>query len=302
MGMGMLFFSESRRQRGWSNWQITRHFLLRGGVLIALQFLVVNRAWELSPGGWGINLYFGVLYALGGAMILGAFILRLKPRYLIVLCLVLLLGTELLVPDALAWGRQLPLFQSLLLVAGGDWPGLWVNYPVLAWLELLVFGVLFGRWLKQDREMTYRRSLYLGVTFLLLFGVLRALDGFGNLRPRPGDTWMDFLNPVKYPPSITFNLMTTGINLLVLRLFVWLSEKRSQSMGFLAVFGQVPLFFYVLHLFLYAGLGNWLTPNGTSIPQMMLFWVLGLLILYPLCRWYSAFKHRQPANSVFRFV
>lgn len=302
MGVGMLFFSESRRQRGWSNWQITKHFLLRGGVLIALQFLVVNRAWELSPGGWGINLYFGVLYALGGAMILGAFTLRLKPRYLIGLCLILLLGTELLVPDALAWGRQVPLFQSLLFTAGGDSPELWVNYPVLAWLELVVFGVLFGRWLKQDREMAYRRSLYLGVALLLLFGMLRALDGFGNLRPQPGDTWMDFLNPVKYPPSITFNLLTTGVNLLVLRLFVWLSEKRPQSMGPLAVFGQVPLFFYVLHLFLYAGLGNWLTPTGTSIPQMMLFWFLGLLILYPLCRWYSAFKHRQPANSVFRFV
>jgi uncharacterized membrane protein len=302
MGVGMLFFTESRRQRGWSNWEIRRHFLLRGGVLIALQLLVVNRAWELSPGGWGIGLYFGVLYALGGAMILGALTPRLKPRYLIVLCLILLLGTELLVPNALAWGRQLPLLQSLLVTAGGDWPGLWVNYPVLAWLELVVFGVLFGRWLKQDREMTYRRSLYLGVALLLLFGALRALDGFGNLRPRPGDTWMDFLNPVKYPPSITFTLITTGVNLLILRLFAWLSEKRPQSMQPLAVFGQVPLFFYVLHLFLYAGLGNWLTPSGTSIPEMYLFWLLGLLVLYPMCRWYGALKHRQPANSVLRYV
>jgi hypothetical protein len=58
------------------------------------------------------------------------------------------------------------------------------------------------------------------------------------------------------------------------------------------VFGQVPLFFYVTHLFLYAGLGLLLTPGGTSIPEMYLFWLLGLLILYPLCLWYGSFKHR----------
>jgi hypothetical protein len=70
----------------------------------------------------------------------------------------------------------------------------------------------------------------------------------------------------------------------------------------LVVFGQVPLFFYLLHLFLYAGLGLWLTPRGTTIPAMYPYWLLGLLILFPLCRWYGGFKQKQPANSILRFL
>ena len=44
-----------------------------------------------------------------------------------------------------------------------------------------------------------------------------------------------------------------------------------------------------------------LTDEGTSIPVMYLFWLLGLLILFPLCLWYGRLKHRQPANSIVRF-
>ena len=51
MGAGMFLFARSRSQRGWSKWAIIRHFLIRGALLIALQLLIVNRAWELSPQG-----------------------------------------------------------------------------------------------------------------------------------------------------------------------------------------------------------------------------------------------------------
>jgi len=62
------------------------------------------------------------------------------------------------------------------------------------------------------------------------------------------------------------------------------------------------MFFYILHLFLYAGLGIWLTPDGTGILAMYPYWLLGMLILFPLCLWYGDFKHRQPASSIFRFL
>ena len=45
MGVGMFLFARSRSQRGWSRWAIIRHFLVRGVLLIALQLLIVNRAW-----------------------------------------------------------------------------------------------------------------------------------------------------------------------------------------------------------------------------------------------------------------
>ena len=89
MGVGMLLFAHSRRKQGWSEGGIIRHFLIRGGLLIALQLLVVNRAWELSAGGWGLDIYIGVLFALGGTMILGNLLLWLKPTVLLALTAVL---------------------------------------------------------------------------------------------------------------------------------------------------------------------------------------------------------------------
>ena len=85
MGAGMLLFARSRRGQGWSERAIIGHFVARGGLLIALQLLVVNRAWELSPSGWVLETYVGVLFALGGAMILGSLILWLDPKYLLAL-------------------------------------------------------------------------------------------------------------------------------------------------------------------------------------------------------------------------
>ena len=300
MGVGMLLFANSRRKRGWSEWAIIGHFLIRGGLLIALQLLVVNRAWELSPGGWMLELYIGVLFALGGTMILGSLLLWLKPGVLLALTAVLVLGTELLAPDPSLWNQVFQPLNRLLLVPGGNL-ALWVNYPVLPWLELVTLGMVFGLWLVDDSQKAFERALKLGLAFILAFVVFRYLDGFGNIRPRSGNTWIDFLNVVKYPPSITFNLLTMGVNLIIMGLFARAGGKLQRFFQPLIVFGQAPLFFYLTHLFLYAGLGLWLTPDGTGIPKMYPYWLLGLLILFPLCLWYGQLKHRQPANSILSF-
>jgi uncharacterized membrane protein len=300
MGAGMLLFATSRRKQGWSKWAIARHFLLRGGLLIALQLLVVNRAWELSPGGWGPELYIGVLFALGGAMILGSSLVWLTPQVLLPLTAVLILGTELLTPDPGQWDQAFEPLVRLLLVPGGNLQ-LWVNYPVLPWLGLVTFGMAFGHWLVDNAGKAFKRALGFGAVFILAFAVLRTLDGFGNIRPRDGDTWIDFLNVVKYPPSITFTLLTMGVNLTILGLLARAGEKHRQFLQPLLVFGRTPLFFYLTHLFLYAGHGRWLTPGGTSIPQMVPCWLLSLLALYPLCLGYGRLKLRQPTNSILRF-
>ncbi|MEJ2555551.1 MAG: heparan-alpha-glucosaminide N-acetyltransferase domain-containing protein, partial [Anaerolineae bacterium] len=111
MGAGMVLFAQSRRQQGWGKWAIIRHFLIRGGVLIALQLLLVNRAWGLYGVGWG---YIGVLFALGGTMILGSILLWLKPRYLLAMTAALVLGTELLTPNPSQWNQAFPLLSRLL--------------------------------------------------------------------------------------------------------------------------------------------------------------------------------------------
>ncbi len=303
LGVGMGLSAKSLLQRGWTRWQITRSFLVRGLILIILQFLVVNRAWEVNPTGWGVQFYFGVLVALGVGMMIGSGLVWLKTQYLLVLAFVLLMGMELVSPGPEKWGVVFSFPKNVLLVPGGVAP-YWVNYPVLQWLELVVLGLVFGSWFADDPRRAMRRSLIFGSVFLVVFVVIRYFDGFGNIRPREGNTWIDFLNPVKYPPSLAFTSLTMGFNLLMLGLFGWLAERFKwvqKLLQPLVIFGQAPLFFYVLHLFLYAALGYLLVPSGTSIAMMLIFWLLGLLLLYPFCKWYGEFRRSRPLNSAWRY-
>lgn len=307
MGLGMVMFARARQERGWTRWQIIRHFVIRGGVLIALQFLVVNQAWNLSPGGWGIEVYVGVLFALGGAMIVASLLLWLRPVHLLGLTLALLVGTELLVPDPALWGTGKSVPTLLLLLPGGILtPGggilLWSNYQTLPWLELVTLGLVFGHWLGEAPPKAFGRAWKVGLACLVAFVIVRCLDGFGNIRPRMGDGWIDFFNLVKYPPSIAFTLLTAGVNLCLLWLLSRAGERVQRVLQPLVVLGQAPLFFYVQHLFLYATLGHLLAPRGTSLLAMVLVWLLGLFILYPLCLGYLWFKGHQPAHRGLRLV
>jgi uncharacterized membrane protein len=305
MGVGMLLFADSYQKRGKGKWALIGHFLIRGIVLIALQQLVVNRAWEIIFEGWS-TIYIGVLFALGSTMIIGSFLLWLKPVYLLIISVALFIGTEFLVPDPSLWGTfefstSLDYINPIWVYPSGD-ANLWSNYPILPWLELVVFGLLFGHWLKRDQKGAYRGAMIIGGSFLLAFLVVRYLDGFGNILPRMGNTWIDFLNLVKYPPSITFTLLTMGLNLLLLGLFARANEKIQLFFYPLVVYGRAPLFFYVVHLFVYAGLGLWLVPEGTSIAAMYPYWLLGLLLLLPVCFLYGRLKHRPPLNTVLRYL
>ena len=304
MGVGMLLFTDARQKKGWNKWRVIAHFLIRGLILIALQVLVVNRAWELSGEGWPM-IYVGVLFALGSAMIITSLLVWLNPIYLLIIVIALFIGTEFLVPAPELWGsfqfsNPLDYIKAVWVFPSGN-ATLWSNYPILPWLELVVLGILFGRWLLKDQQQAYSAAWKIGLVFLSAFVVIRYLDGFGNILPRMGNTWIDFLNLIKYPPSITFTLLTMGINLILLGLFAMTSEKVQTFFYPLVVYGRAPLFFYVVHLFLYAGLGLWLTPGGTSLVAMYPYWLLGLLILFPVCLFYGWLRQRPTANRVLTY-
>jgi len=185
---------------------------------------------------------------------------------------------------------------------GAEGPWLWVNYPILPWLELVVLGLAFGQWLATDHRRAYRRGLVIGALCLVGFAAVRYLNGFGNLRPRMGDTWIDWLSVVKYPPSIAFTLLTIGVNLILLWVLAQVGERGQKVLLPLAAFGRAPLFFYGTHIAVYLVLAYLLTPQGTSILLMLPLWLVGLALLYPACRWYGRLKQRQPRRSVLRFL
>lgn len=301
MGVGMLFFTQSRHQQGWSNWQIARHFMLRGALLILLQFFLENPAWQIgadSPS----PPYFGVLYGLGGTMMMGSLFLFLPMRWVVgLLSLLLIVATEFLLPEARRGFIEysVPLMLWLLPSVTGE---IWVLYPIMPWLGVVGLGILFGGWLKADQAKAYSGALWLGAAALLLFMLIRWLDSFGNIRAMQGDDWIAFLNVVKYPPSITFLLLTLGIDLLLLGLFAQVTRHAGASLQALALFGRVPLFFYLTHLYLYGLMGLWIAPKETGIAGMYPYWLLGLLILFPFCWLYGHFKQSRPSESWWRFL
>ena len=58
-------------------------------------------------------------------------------------------------------------------------------------------------------------------------------------------TLISFFNVTKYPPSLLFLLMALGPALLILRA---LDNRNPRLLQPALVFGQVPLFYFVLHL------------------------------------------------------
>ena len=131
--------------------------------------------------------------------------------------------------------------------------------------------------------------------------VLRATGGFGNLRaPRDG-SWIEFLNFIKYPPSLVFTLFMVGGNLLALaaieRVRLW-----TTGLGrLLDVFGQSPLAFYIAHLWLFAAVGIAGFRQGTNYGVVYAIWLAGLVPLYMVTRWYGRFVSGKPAASAWRY-
>jgi uncharacterized membrane protein len=300
MGAGMALFADSRRRLGWTEGAIVQHFVVRGVILILLQLFVENPAWQiasiLNGGGRVFPVYLGVLYGLGGAMILAAGLQLAPTTLLAALSLALMLYPELNI--RFARGTTSLIWVGLLLVPTRN-ETVTVYYPVLAWLGLAGFGLLFGRWLLKDRASAYRRSALIGMTMLILFVILRDVGGFGNIRSVAADEdWIAFFNVVKYPPSLVFVLLALGVDLILLSLLARI-EGLAQP---LAVLGRSPLFFYIAHLYLYGLIGVAAFPNGTGILQMYPVWLAGLAILFAACWAFGRFKLSQPPESVWRFA
>ncbi|MEW6734053.1 MAG: heparan-alpha-glucosaminide N-acetyltransferase domain-containing protein [Acidobacteriota bacterium] len=310
MGVGMMLFAQSRRLEPTT--RILRYFITRGLLLMVINLFIENPAWLLGPldelgpsmpgGGGEIFLAFGVLYGLGGSMILSSLLLRLPSGLLLAIGATAILLTQAFTPDVSRFGYLYSPILRLLLIPGQTGI-LLVDYPIIPWCGLALFGVVAGRWLLNNEAITYRRVAGLGVGLLVLFALVRTLGGFGNINPPIGEGWIAFLNVTKYPPSLVYICITIGIDLFLLALLAKIGKGSGVWTKPLLVFGRTPLFFYLAHLYIYALAGRFVTPaKGTSLLAMYPYWIAGLLLLYPLCRWYGDFKQRRGPDSLWRFL
>jgi uncharacterized membrane protein len=296
MGAGMVLFARSRRQLGWSERKIAGHLALRGVLFIALEQLIVDvaSAGQVNP------FEFSILAGLGVAMLFGILFLRLSGPVQAIAGTAILLLMQLL--PGLLLHADLGIFSAIrLLVVPGSVGFAFVLYAPIPWLGVALLGMAFARLLLRDQDQAYRMAAVVGLVCLALFPLVRALGGFGNLRMPPGDTLVDFFNVVKYPPSLSFLFLSLGFDLVVLYLFSRISSKLALWEQPVVILGQAALYFFLTHWFVYATLGlASSTPGG--LPQTYLAWVVGLILLYPVCKAFESFKHRMPSTSVWRMI
>lgn len=296
-------------------------FLLKRGVwLVFLELTVVHWAWYFNFLGQGMDLT--VIWALGISMIALAGLIYLPLWAILSIGGLMVAGHNLLdgvhVPGntlqgfgwALLHEQQTFTYNGFLVLVG---------YPIVPWVGVMALGYGMGKLYTKNYPAERRKKLLmiLGFTLVALFIIIRAINVYGDTRhwsaqSSPLFTVLSFLNTVKYPPSLLYLLMTIGPALLFLawteRTPGWLGQK-------IAVFGRVPLFYYILHLFLlhllamfatsftghqwsdmvldhalWTGRETQLTGYGFSLGITYLVWILVVVLLYPLCKWYDQYK------------
>lgn len=310
LGTGVVLLTAAREKAGWDEGRIFRHLAIRGLVLIVAQHLIENLAWMLGqhtkvaaevafvPGtDTDVWLHFGVLNALGFALIAAGLLMRLRPWMSAVIGAGLIALTLYLVPAPEQATEPFSWVLRLLYIPGRTGM-VQVYYPLLPWIGVAALGVAFGHELRKEGSRAVVLALPLGLMGIGIF-LLSRVTGFGAVHAIESSGWIGLLNVTKYPPDLPFLAVTLGANLLLLFALNYL--RTGPLARWLQVFGGTALFFYLLHLYVYLALGAGFR-NGTGYGMLYAGWAVGLVILYFACRRYGEFKRSTPVDSFWRFL
>ena len=269
-----------------------------------------------------------VFWSLGISMVFMAGLTWLPFRAILGIGLVIVLGHNLL-----DFWEQSPGFTSgfwWALIHGGSnrvfeyAPGrvLMVLYPFLPWLGLMMLGYCLGRLFEPTVSRQKRRKalLLLGAGAIGLFVGLRLLNIYGDPFPwsvQRDDltTFFSFMKVHKYPPSLLYLCITIGPGLVAL---AFLEPIRNGFTNVLKTYGRTAFFYYTIHWFVlhclrmlvFFAAGHTMAEadealktipmrfvlpgaGGYSLPVVYITWVAVVISLYPICRWYDAYKTRH---------
>jgi len=303
--------------RGKSKAELARFLLTRGLWLVVLELTVVRFAWSFSLD-YKVSLA-QVIWAIGWSMIALTGLVFLPNWLTLTFATVMIAGHNLL--DQISPGYN-SFFGGLWIVL--HQPGmieplprhqLFVLYPLIPWIGVIALGYTLGPLFLKEQSERRKWFLGIGLGLTLAFIAIRALNTYGDpihwSEQQDGIfTFLSFINVEKYPPSLLFLLVTLGPTLIALAL---LDRPLSPLVRPVAIFGRVPLFFYVIHLFLIhalaAGLyfaqhgqADWLfsitwlfgaqyPPDyGYGLPGVYLIWVGIVVAVYPLCKCFADYK------------
>ncbi len=309
-GIGAYLYGEKRGKKA------LQSFLLSRGIwLILLEFTVITLGWFFDP---EYHFFaFQVIYVTGISMILLAIFLNFKPVIIFLVALLILLLHNIY--DFYPLGNESQKAGFWLDIILYKYPQVYdlnsnhhifMLYSFLVFSGIMFFGYSFGALFSKNYSPEHRKTnlIWSGAGMISLFVVLRLYNYYGD--PVPWEkqenffsTFLSFIKVNKYPPSLDYVALTIGIGLLFL---AWINTAKGWIIHFLSVYGKVPFFYYILHLYIIHGFSVFLfTYNGypirhiinnTGRPFGFHLWVVYLLwfgviaILYPLCLWYNSYK------------
>ena len=294
--------------------ELSKFLLTRGLWLVVMELTIICFGWFFDPGFHFFAL--GVIWALGISMIALSLLVRLPVKMVLAVGVIILFGHNML-DNVEVEGNS---FKAFLWAVIHDsrrfefgYPNINAQYPILAWIGIMALGYAIGSLYKKEVNPVVRRKylLTIGISAIVLFIVIRAANIYGDpatwsVQKNALFTLLSFLNTTKYPPSLLYSLMTLGPALVFLSIMEKPLGKWAQP---ILCFGRVPMFFYILHIYLIHLLAtvanvcvgrNWhdtVIENGLKYyqPQFSLWmvyvvWAAVILILYPFCKWYDKYK------------
>ncbi len=297
-------------------------FLLKRGLwLIVAEVLIVSLGISFLPYNF---ILLQVIWAIGVSMVLMAAVIRLPFRAILLLGLLIVLGHNALDSIEAAPDFNPGIWWELLHHARdpvyfyAENRVLVIGYPLLPWPGVMMLGYCLGRLFTSDFPVEKRRQwlMVLGGALLLGFVILRFANVYGD--PYPWSiqkdsltTFLSFMKVHKYPPSLLYLCVTIGPGLLALAA---LENIRNGFMDILKTYGRTAFFYYLIHwyilhtlrLIVFFASGHTLADalpslttipvlgvlpgEGYSLPVVYAVWFVVVASLYPVCRWYDAYK------------
>jgi uncharacterized membrane protein len=302
--------------RGRSTGEVSRFLLTRGLWLILIELTVVRLGWRFN---FTLDFFvFQVIWALGASMVVLAALVHL-PRWAIgTVGVAMIAGHNLLDGiHAQAFGSAAWIWNFLHQPAVLKTPsgGVFPLYSLVPWVGVMAAGYTLGPVMQLDQGARRRVLIRLGAAFTVGFVLLRATNLYGDpavwaVQGGWLATLLSFVNCEKYPPSLLYLGMTLGPALMLLAVF---ESARGRLADWVTTFGRVPFLYYVAHIylihllaviyaavvfgdasFLFAG-APLQKPAGYGLPLYGLYgvWLMVVVALYPLCRWFAALKQRS---------
>lgn len=304
-----------RLARGRAKAELAGYLVTRGLWLVVLEFTVIRLGLAFDLDYRAFPGMLEVIWAIGVSMVVLAALVRLPTAA------VAALGLGIVALHDLADGWKVQGAAWTLLHRPGIIPvlgvPLLVAYPVLPWIGVMLLGYTLGTVYGWEPVRRRRFLVRTGWAAVAAFGVVRAANVYGDpapwsAQPSPVFTALSFLSTTKYPPSLLFLLMTLGPALLAL---ARLERGTRGPLGrALATLGRVPLFYFVAqwfvahslaialsllagrpvnHLFGMPGATPPAPGAGFGLGVTYLAWLIGLAVLFPLCRWFAGVKRRR---------